>query len=107
MTQAPARLWSLDPDVLQRARVGEASDQVDSRLLDARADAPDERQLVDRDLDHAVVQNALDLVDQRLALLRVGLPCLTLEQVLDLGDRARRVDAVLADVGLEPRGGVT
>src|SRR6266851_10270675 len=65
----PGRLGALDPDVLERAGVGEASDQVDSRLLDAGSDAPDERQLVDRDLDHAVVQDALDLVDERLALL--------------------------------------
>src|SRR6266487_5764332 len=106
MPQSPARLWSLDPDVLQRARVGEASDQVDSWLLDAGANAPDERQLVDRNLDHAVVEDALDLVDQRLALLRVRLPRLALEQVLDLGDHAGRVDAVLADIGFEPGGRV-
>src|SRR5215471_4621706 len=77
---------TLDPHVLQRAGVGEAPDQVDPRLLDARPDAPDERQLVDRDLDHAVVENALDLVNQRLPLLRIRLPRLALEQILDLGN---------------------
>ena len=52
------------------------------------------------------MEDTLDLVDQGLALLRVALPRLALEQVFDLGDRAGRVDAVLADVGLEPGGGV-
>src|SRR5215470_14157768 len=77
---------ALDPYVLQRAGVGEAPDQVDSRLLDAWPDAPDERQLIDRDLDHAVVENALDLVDQPLPLLWIRLPRLALEQILDLGN---------------------
>src|SRR5215467_12924206 len=80
----PGPSGALDPHVLQRARIGEAPDQVDPRLLDAWPDAPDERQLVDRDLDHAVVENALDLVDERLSLLRIRLPRLALEQILDL-----------------------
>src|SRR5262245_39529703 len=95
-------LRPLDLHVLQRPRVGEAPDQVDARLLDARADAPDERQLVDRNVGHALVQDALDLMEQGLALLRVGLARLALEEILDVGHDAGRVDAVLADVGIEP-----
>src|SRR5262245_42067500 len=81
-TRDPEPSGALDPHVFQRARVGEAPDQIDPRLLDARPDTPDERQFVDRDLDHAVVENALDLVDQRFALLRIRLPRLALEQIL-------------------------
>src|SRR5256712_4412269 len=90
--------------VLQWPRVREAADQVDARLLHARADAPDERQLVDRDVGHPVVEDLLDLVQQRLALLHVQLPDLTLEEILDLGDDAGRISPTLADVRLEPRG---
>src|SRR6266545_4032723 len=90
--------------VLQRPRVREAADQIDARLLHARADAPDERQLVDRDVGHPIVEDLLDLVQQGLALLHVQLAHLALEEILDLGDDAGRVGAALADVRLEPRG---
>src|SRR2546422_6343618 len=83
--------------VLQWPRVREAADQVDARLLHARADAPDERQLVDRDVGHPVVEDLLDLVQQRLALLHVQLPDLALEEILDLGDDAGRISPTLAD----------
>src|SRR5206468_6416000 len=100
----PSILRPLQFHVLQRPRVREAADQVDARLLHARADAPDERQLVDRDVGHPVVEDLLDLVEQRIALLHVQLAHLALEEILDLGDDAGRVGAALADVGLEPRG---
>src|SRR5213594_4021483 len=102
----PSILRPLQFHVLQRPRVREAADQVDARLLHARADAPDERQLVDRDVGHPVVEDLLDLVQQRLALLHVQLAHLALEEILDLGDDAGRVGAALAHVRLEPRGGV-
>src|SRR3989442_4832555 len=89
--------------VLQWPRVREAADQVDARLLHARADAPDERQLVDRDVGPPVVEDLLDLVQQRLALLHVQLPDLTLEEILDLGNDAGRIGGPLAGVRLEPR----
>src|SRR5439155_2059434 len=95
---AEAESWLLQLHVLQRARVREAADQVDARLLHARADTPDERQLVERDVRHPVVEDLLDLVEQRLALLHVELADLTLEEILDLGDDAGRVGATLADV---------
>src|SRR5215813_13593587 len=96
-----ALLGTLHLHVFERAGIREASDQIDPGLLDARADAPDERQLVDRDLGHAVVQDRLDLVDQSLTLLHVRLTRLALKQILDLRNHAGRVDAVLADVGFE------
>ena len=61
------------------------------------------RELVDRHVRHAVVEDLLDLVDQGLAPLHVDLARLTLEEILDLGNDARGVDAFLADVRLEPR----
>src|SRR5688572_3370876 len=48
----------------------------------------------------------LDLMDQRLALLEVGLAGLALGEILDVGHDAGRVDAALAHVRLEPRGRV-
>src|SRR6266480_1062170 len=69
----------LESHVLQRARVGEAADQIHAGLVHARADAPDEGQLVDRNLDLPVVKDLRDLVQQRLAALHVGLARLALE----------------------------
>src|SRR5262249_5103663 len=96
----------LDPQIFERSRVGEAPNQVDPRLLGAWADAPDEGQLVDRDVRHPIVNEALDLVEQGLPLLDVRLARLPLEQVLDVRHDAGRVDTRLADVGFQPRAGV-
>src|SRR5207249_11745020 len=70
---------------------------------DPRPDAPEERQLVDGYVQHPVVHDLLDLVEQSLALLSIQLAGLPLEAVLDLRDHARRVDAVLAHVDLDAR----
>src|SRR5437588_12703530 len=104
----PARRWSrtLEPEILVGRRVSVAAEQVDPGLLDPRTDAPDERELVDRHVGHAIVEDPLDLVQLRLPLLRVELARLTLEEVLDLGNHAGGVDPALAHVRLEARGGV-
>src|SRR5919201_4736770 len=81
--------------VLVRRGVREALDVIDGRLLHAGPDAPEERELVDRHVQHAVVHDLLDLVQQRLALLAVELARLPLEEILDLGHDTRRIDAVL------------
>src|SRR4030095_12165502 len=96
----------LQLEILQGRGVRVAADQVDAGLFHARPDAPDERQLVDRDVRDAIVEDLLDLVHQRLALLDVGLARLALEEVLDLRDDAGGVDPLLAHVGFEPRGRV-
>src|SRR5439155_15381852 len=93
---------SLQLQILVRRRIRVAPDQTDTRLLEPWTDAPGERQLVDRDVRHPIVEDLLDLVDQGLALLHVDLARLTLEQILYLGNDARAVDAVLADVRFEP-----
>src|SRR6266540_649657 len=99
----PRLLGPLQLQILQRSGIREALDEIDARLLDARADAPDERELVDRDVRHSIVQGLLDLVEQGLALLHVQFPRLTLEEILDLGEDAIREDAFPADVRLAPR----
>src|SRR5438067_13559906 len=96
---APSLAGGFEPQILVRPRIREALDPVDARLLDARPHAPEERELVDGHVHHAVVHDRLDLVQHGLALLAVQLARLTLEEILDLRDHARRVDAVLGDVG--------
>src|SRR5438067_6551547 len=113
MTASPSRSamgvllsFPLQSQILHRRRVRVAPDQVHTRLLDARSHAPDERQLVDRDLRHPIVEDLLDLMQQSFTLLHVRLAGLALEQVLDVRHDAGRVDAALAHVGFEPRGRV-
>ena len=65
-------------------------------FLHARADAPDEGLLEDRRRPCTWSRDdLLDLVEQRLALLAVELLGLALEEIVDLGQRAVGVDAVL------------
>src|SRR5262245_62477368 len=97
---------TLEPEILIGRRVGVAADEVDPRLLDPRTDTPDERELVDRHVGHAIVEDLLDPMQQRLPPLRVELARLTVEEVLDLGKNAGGVDPALTHVRLETRGGV-
>src|SRR6185436_12518425 len=78
-------------------------DQSRARGLDARAHAPDEPLLEDRGYQHLVGDDLLDLMQLRLALLAIELLRLALEQVVDLGQRAVRVEAALGEERLEPR----
>src|SRR5919108_4761153 len=71
----------LQAHVLQRSGIREAANQIDAGLFDARSDAPDERELIERNVRDALVQNVLDLVDERLALFHVGLARLSLEEI--------------------------
>ena len=50
------------------------------------------------------MEDLLDLVQQRLTPLHVGLARLALEEILDVRHHAGGIDAALADVRLEPRG---
>src|SRR5260370_37908417 len=95
---------SLEAQVLERGRVGEAGDAAVARLGHPRSHAPDERLLEERDVDHLVADDLLDVVDLRLPLLDVELARLLDVEIVDLGDRPAGVDAALDDVGLEPRG---
>src|SRR5207249_2032432 len=82
--------------------IRKALDVIDARLLHAWPDAPGKRELVDGHVEHAVDHDLLDLVEHRLALLPIELPGLPREEVFDLGHDARRVDAVLGHVRLDP-----
>src|SRR5215468_6562785 len=90
----------LELEVFVGRGVREPLDAVDAGILDARADAPQEGQLVDRHEHRPVVHDLLDLVEHGLALLPVELLRLTQVQVVDLGHRARGVDAALGHEGL-------
>src|SRR5205807_620548 len=66
----------------------------------------DEAVLPDRREDHAIGQDALDLVQQLLALLAVHLLQLLREQRLDFRQAAVGARAAARGVGLDTRGGV-
>src|SRR6266508_3362414 len=53
-----------------------------------------------------LLEDALHLEQERLALLPVQLFGLTAEEIVNLGQRAEGEGAVLGDEGLEPRGRV-
>src|SRR5207247_1677231 len=73
-------------------------------LLHARADPARPDVLEDRPEAHALVEELLDLVQRRLALLPVGLPRLLLVQRVDVGIAAIGVRAVAGHDLRHPRG---
>src|SRR5438105_6642479 len=96
----------LELQVLRGGGVGVPGNQPGAGFLHTRPHAPDERQLVERDVERLVGDDLLDLVDELLALLRIELLRLPREEIVDPGMRAVGVDAVLRHVWLEPRGRV-
>src|ERR1700675_5021232 len=72
----------LERQILVGGGIGEPLDVVDAGLPDARADAPEEGELVDGHVHHPVVHDLLDLVEQGLALLPVQLSGLALVELL-------------------------
>src|SRR5215831_20996190 len=93
----------LDLQILAGRGVRIALDQARARHLDARAHAPDEPLLEDR-RDHRLIgDDLLDLVERGFTLLPVELLGLLLEEVVDLRQRAVRVQAALGEERLEPR----
>src|SRR5688572_530553 len=94
------RLLRFELDVLERRRPRVGVDQHQARLGHAGPDAARPDELVERTEPRPLVDELLDLVEHRLALLPVGLPRLLLEQRLDVGVGAAREGAVaLDDVG--------
>src|SRR6266850_6210040 len=73
LRQAPRLPRGLERQILVGGGIGEPLDVVDAGLPDARADAPEEGELVDGHVHHPVVDDLLDLVEQALALLPVQL----------------------------------
>src|SRR5262249_44683618 len=72
--------------LLERRDVGKARDEADRGLLHSGTDAGQGRQLVDRREERALVHQALDLMQHRLARGPIQLACLALEEVVDLRD---------------------
>src|SRR5207245_9789089 len=97
----------LQPDVRVGPGVGEARNGAEAGFLAARAHAVEERQLPDRRVDHALVDELLDPVQHRLAPLVIELCRLLAEQAVDVGVAAVDVGAARGDERLQPRGGVT
>src|SRR5215467_12813201 len=92
----------LQLEILAGRGVGIALDQAGARHLDARAHAPDESLLEDR-RDHSLIgDDLLDLVEERFTLLPVELLGLLLKQIVDLRQRAVRVETALGEERLEP-----
>src|SRR5438093_6002644 len=75
----------LEPEVLERRRVRKAWNQAHAGLRDAWTYPGERAKLVQRRVQGAFVQDALDLMQQRLTLGAIDFPGLALEQVLDLG----------------------
>src|SRR5262249_44174852 len=78
--------------------------QADARLLDPRADPVQRGRLEDSAEHDAVVHQALDLMQERLALLAVALLRLLSEQIVDVRMSAGRVRRGTDDEVLDARG---
>src|SRR3989454_842046 len=83
----------LEPNVLVRRRVRVVGDQGEGRLVNLRPHTPNESVFPDPGEHDAIVEDPLDLMEQRLALLAVELSRLLLEEVFDFGEDAVRVPA--------------
>src|SRR2546421_5258605 len=81
-------------EVLVRRHV-EARNRRGHDVVHAGPDADREAEVIDRRLCDLLVQDLLDLVQQRLALLSVQLARLPSEEVVDLGQRTVREGAGL------------
>src|SRR5437660_2153997 len=97
---------ALDGDVLVRPGIGKSRDQPEPRLADPRAKRVDEGQLPDRRVNRLVVEELLDLVQERRALLLIQLGGLLLEKLVDVGVVAIGISAALDDIGLQAGRGV-
>src|SRR4029434_2054908 len=93
--------------ILVRRRVDVASDESDPRLLHPGPHAIQGGVLPDRRDHHLLVQELLDAVQDRLALLRIELACLLPKEPVDVGIAAVNVGAASNHQGLESRGRVS
>src|SRR5207245_8449620 len=100
------RLLLLQPYLLEWRRPGVGIDQHQPGLLHARPDSARPEELEDGTEAHALVEGLLDLVQQGLALLAIGLDGLLPVQGVDVGIAAVRVGAVARHDLRHPRGRV-
>src|SRR2546430_12413905 len=101
-----ARSLPLELDVLVRRRPRIVGDEAEPRFRDARTHSLQEGQLPDRK-DHGLdVDQLLDAMEKRLALLRVELTRLLLEEPVDVGVPPVGVGAARDHERLQPGGRV-
>src|SRR3954452_585971 len=98
-----AALCSLEREILEGCRIGEARDPAEGRLADPRAHPAEERQQPDRRVDCLLVHQALHLFEDRGPLLRVEFGGLLLVEFVDLGIAAINVGTAGDDERGEPR----
>src|SRR5437870_12598028 len=91
-------LVSLQAYLFERRRPGVGIDQHQRRLLDPRADPARPDVVPDRAEPHPLVDELLDLVQQRLALAAIGHERLLLVERVDVGIAAVGVGAGTGDV---------
>src|ERR1051325_911123 len=96
----------LQLQVFERRRVEMARNQSEAGLRHARTDAIEERHLEEREVEHLVVHELLDLVERRFALLAVHHAALLVEQAVDVRMAAVREHALALHERLDARGGV-
>src|ERR1700756_2465149 len=89
------RLGGLQSDIFVGSGIGEAFDQVETRLADAGPYPVYESQLPDRCEDRALREQLLHLLQDHRAPLVVHFGRLLLEHSVDLGVTAVRIDATL------------
>src|SRR5215831_12900859 len=81
-------------------------DEADARLLHARPDGVEKAEFPERRREDALVGEALDLLEDRLAALRIQLAPLLDEEVVHVRITAPGVQAVADHVVLDAGGGV-
>src|SRR5438270_10364093 len=93
----------LEADLFVWIRERVAGDERERGGIDARPDAGQERRLEDRREHHALVDELLDAMQQRLALLGIDLDRLFAEEPVDVGIAAVGADAAGDDERLDAR----
>src|SRR5213593_3724090 len=101
-----ARSLPLELHVLVRRRPRIVGDEAEPRFRDARTHSLQEGQLPDRKDHGLVVDQLLDAMEERLALLRVELTRLLLEEPVDVGVSPVGVGAARDGERLDPGGRV-
>src|SRR5262249_2265776 len=105
-TSASSTLLRLELDLLIRRRPRIVQDESEARLGHARTVPTQGGELPQWEIHGLVVDQLLDAVQERLALLWIELGRLLLEEVVDVGISAVRVRAARGREHLEPGGGV-
>src|SRR5262245_979638 len=94
-------LRRLESEILIGREVGKALNPGGVGFVHALADAIELHVLIDGRMSRLLVEDPLDLVEERLALLPIELLRLALKELLDLRDDAIRIRPAACNVRLE------